>query len=54
MKPIEHEKDLKTLGELKQMLKNLPRLDEELDSFAADLEDICKDQPLLPKRDRWE
>ena len=54
MKPIDQEKDMKTLGELKRMLKNLPRLDEELDSFAADLEGIRKDQPLLPKGDIWE
>jgi hypothetical protein len=54
MKPIDHEKDLKKLEELKRMLKNLPRLDEELDSFAAGLEDIRKDQPLLPKGDIWE
>jgi hypothetical protein len=54
MKPIDHEKELKILEELKRILKNLPRLDEELDSFAADLEDIRKDQPLLPKEDIWE
>ena len=28
-------------------LKKLPRLEEELDAFAADLEDIRKDQPLM-------
>jgi uncharacterized protein (UPF0335 family) len=45
---------LKTLGELRRLLKNLPRLEEELDSLAADLEDIRKDQPLLPMGDAWE
>jgi antitoxin (DNA-binding transcriptional repressor) of toxin-antitoxin stability system len=54
MKPIDKEKKIKTLGELKLLLKKLPRLDEELDAFAADLEDIWKDQPLLPKGDLWE
>ena len=54
MKPIDEGKKLKTLGELQLLLKKLPRLDEELEAFAADLEDIWKDQPLLPKGDLWE
>ena len=40
MKPIDEKTDVKTLGELKALLKKLPRLDEELDAFAADLERI--------------
>ena len=54
MNPIDEEKNVKTLGELKNLLKKLPRLDEELDAFADDLADIWKDQPLLPKGDLWE
>ena len=54
MKPIDEKTDLKTLGELKALLKNLPRLDEELDAFAADLEDIRKDQPIMTMGDVWE
>jgi len=54
MKPIDEEKSLATLGELKRMLKKLPRLDDELDCFAADLDDIWKEQPLLPKGEVWE
>ncbi len=54
MKPIDEKTDLKTLGELKSLLKNLPRLDEELDAFAADLEDIRKDQPIMTMGDVWE
>lgn len=54
MKPIDEKIDLKTLGELKALLKNLPRLDEELDAFAADLEDIRKDQPIMTMGDVWE
>ena len=54
MKPIDEKTDLKTLGELKTLLKNLPRLDEELEAFAADLEDIRKDQPLMTMGDVWE
>ncbi len=54
MKPIEEKTDFKTLGELKALLKKLPKLDEELDSFASDLEDISKDQPLMAMGDLWE
>ncbi len=54
MKPVGEDTSLATLGELKRILKMLPSLDEELDSFAADLEDILKDQPLLPKGEIWE
>ncbi len=54
MKPIDEKTDFKTLGELKVLLKKLPRLDEELDAFAADLEDIRKDQPPVAMGDLWE
>jgi len=54
MKPIDEKTDIKTLGELKALLKQLPRLDEELDAFAADLEDIRKEQPLMAMGDLWE
>ena len=54
MKPIDEKADFKTLGELKALLKKLPRLDNELDAFAADLEDISKDQPLMPMVHIWE
>ena len=54
MKPIDDTKDSMTLGDLKALLKKLPRLDEELDAFAADLEDVWKDQPLVAMGDLWE
>ena len=54
MKPVNDEKEMKTLGELKFLLEKLPQLDEELDAFAADLENILKDQPLLPAEETWE
>ena len=47
MKPIDEKADYKTLGELKGLLKKLPRLDEELDAFAADLEDILDTSVLI-------
>jgi len=54
MNPIDEEKEIKTLGELKVLLQKLPRLGEELDAFAADLEDSRKDQPFGPTGDLWE
>ncbi len=54
MKPIDEKTDLMTLGELKTLLKKLPRLDEELEAFAADLEEITKNQPLMATGDLWE
>ena len=54
MKPIDEEKDFKTLGELKVLLKKLPRLNEEMDNFVADLESIRKDQPAITMGDLWE
>jgi uncharacterized protein (UPF0335 family) len=47
---INEEKGPVALGKLIGMLKKLPRLDEELDSFAEDIEDIWTKQPHLPKR----
>jgi len=54
MVPINEEKDFKTLGELKVLLKKLPRLNEEMDNFVADLEGIRKDQPAITMGDLWE
>lgn len=54
MEPVREAKKAKTLKELKSLLKELPRLDEELDAFAADLEGIRKNQPPLPEEGMWE
>ena len=54
MKPINEEKEFRTLGDLKVLLKRLPRLGEELDAFDADLKNIYKDQPVVPMGDLWE
>ena len=54
LKPFDDKMDKTTLGELKALLKKLPRLEDELDAFAADLEDISKDQPLMASGDLWE
>ena len=54
MKSIDEKIDPMTLGELKTLLKKLPRLGEELDAFASDLEEISRNQPLMSMGDLWE
>ena len=54
MKSIDEKMDPMTLGELKTLLKKLPRLDEELEAFASDLEEIARNQPLVSTGDLWE
>ena len=54
MKSIDEKMDPMTLGELKTLLKKLPRLEEELEAFASDLEEIARYQPLLSTGDLWE
>ena len=53
MKSIDEKIDPMTLGELKALLKKLPRLEEELDAFASDLEEISRNQPLMSTGDLW-
>jgi antitoxin (DNA-binding transcriptional repressor) of toxin-antitoxin stability system len=54
MKSIDEKMDSMTLGELKGLLKKLPRLDTELDAFASDLEEIFRNQPLMSTGNLWE
>ena len=54
MKLIDDKIDYMTLGELQTLLKKLPRLEEELDDFATDLEEISRNQPLMSTGDLWE
>ena len=53
MKSIDDKIDYMTLGDLKALLKKLPRLEEELDAFASDLEEISGNQPLMSSEDLW-
>jgi antitoxin (DNA-binding transcriptional repressor) of toxin-antitoxin stability system len=53
MKSIDEKTDPMTLGQLKALLKKLPRLEEELDAFASDLEEISRNQPLMSTGDLW-
>lgn len=54
MKPIDYKPESKKLRELKSLLNQLPKLDEELDAFAADIAAIQKDQPFISGGDLWE
>jgi antitoxin (DNA-binding transcriptional repressor) of toxin-antitoxin stability system len=54
MKSVDQKTDPMTLGDLKALLKKLPKLEEELDGFASDLAEISRNQPLMPTGDLWE
>jgi len=54
MKSVDEKIDSMTLGELQTLLKQLPRLEEELAAFASDLEEISKNQPPISTGDLWE
>ena len=54
MRSIDEKTDSLTLGELQILLTKLPKLDEELDAFATDLEEISKQQPLMSTGGIWE
>jgi antitoxin (DNA-binding transcriptional repressor) of toxin-antitoxin stability system len=43
----------RTLGELKELMKKIPRLGEETEAFEGDLKAAAKKQPGLPKRHVW-
>ena len=54
MTSVDEKLDSLTLGELQALLKKLPRLEEELDDFATDIEEISRNQPLMSTGDLWE
>ena len=54
MKSIDEKTDPMTLNDLKALLKKLPRLEEELDAFASDLEEISENQPFMSAGHLWE
>ena len=51
--PVEKPIKEKTLGELKELLKKLPRLGDEAERFEKDMKAIIKHQPLMPEKDQW-
>jgi hypothetical protein len=53
MKSIDEKIEPMTLGQLKFLLNKLPRLEEELDALASDLEEMVRNQPLMSTGDLW-
>lgn len=43
----------KTLKDLKELLKMLPRLDDEIEGFKKNMRENRKYQPSMPKEYRW-
>lgn len=54
MGPIDGVMKTRDLRDLKNIIKTLPRLGDEIDSFSSNLEEIVKSQPSLPKALKWE
>ena len=51
--PVDMSIKEKTLGELKELLKKLPRLGDETGKFESDLKEIIKHQPSMPEKNQW-
>lgn len=51
--PVESSLKERTLGELKELLKKLPRLGDEAERFEKDLKEIIEHQPYMPEKNRW-
>ena len=54
MGPLREVNITRPLEELKSILKELPKLDDDLEAFAADLESLSRHQPSLPEESLWE
>jgi antitoxin (DNA-binding transcriptional repressor) of toxin-antitoxin stability system len=53
IRPVQTPLKERTLGELKALLKHIPRLGAEAEHFEHDLKKIVAHQPSMPKGDRW-
>ena len=51
--PSEVARHEQVLGELKTLLKNIPRLGDEAEAFEKDLKAAARKQPGLPKGRAW-
>ena len=51
--PVETSSRKRLLGELKEIVKDVPHLGAETDRFGRDLRDILEHQPAMPKEDKW-
>jgi len=52
--PVETLPKRKFLRDLRELVKDLPRLGKEADRFGKDLKEIRKHQPILPKESKWD
>ncbi len=52
--PFEGASKSRSLKELKAILNELPRLNEDIEDFAADLEALRKRQPSVPEDRPWD
>jgi len=52
--PSQEEFRSKSLGELRKLLKTLPKLEAEVENFERDVKKVLQFQPLLPKKSPWE
>lgn len=53
IRPIEIPTKERLLGELKGLLKSVPKLGDEAERFEEDLKEILKHRPPLPEENRW-
>jgi antitoxin (DNA-binding transcriptional repressor) of toxin-antitoxin stability system len=51
--PVETSSRKRFLGELREMVKDIPHLGAEGDRFGRDLRGLLKHQPPMPKEDKW-
>jgi len=51
--PVETSYRKRVLGDLKEIVKDIPRLGADADRFGRDLGDVMKRQPPMPKEDKW-
>lgn len=52
--PVEEAKKERSMGELKRLLDQLPKLGKEVDAFEKDVKEIRTHQPMLPAGEPWE
>lgn len=52
--PVESIGVLRTMSELRMIIKSLPRLGEDSRQFEDDINDVCKNQPSMPDGSPWE
>ena len=51
--PIETNLKTRALGDLREILKRIPRLGAEAEGFKEDLKKTLKHQPPMPEDHRW-